>query len=366
MNATILVATDRRKAWVEEIPPDRRRHLRIWLWAGAILTFVILIVGGITRLTQSGLSIVDWRPLMGVIPPLSAADWQAAFDQYRQYPEYQQLRRGMTLEEFQFIFFWEYLHRLVARLIGLVFLVPFAVFAVRRYFNRVMLQRSLMLFGLGAFQGVLGWLMVMSGLVDQPHVSHYRLAAHLLVAFLIFAICVWTAADLAGRRPLSPPYPLARFVRGALYGLGALLALQIMWGAFVAGLQAGLLYNTFPLMGSALIPQHMLGTSGLMGFLENPIAVQWMHRVLGTVLALGAIGLLVAMWRSGAPRSSLRWGAGFVGLVLTQYLLGVFTLLYYVPVSLGVIHQGTAMILFGVWLLWLHHERRQLSHQAAV
>jgi heme a synthase len=358
-SSTVRPAVRRSEDWSQRIPPNRRRHLRLWLWAGALLTFVILVVGGITRLTQSGLSIVDWRPIMGVIPPLSGADWQAAFDQYRQYPEYQQLRRGMTMPEFQFIFFWEYLHRLVARLIGLVFLIPFAVFAVKGYFNRPLLRRSLVLFGLGAFQGVLGWVMVMSGLVDQPNVSHYRLAAHLSVAFAIFGICLWTAADLADRRPVAPPNSAGRFIRRGLYVVGGLLAVQIVWGAFVAGLKAGLVYNTFPLMGSSWLPASALSLSpAIVNFFENPIAVQWTHRVLGTVLALVSIGLVAGMARRGAPKASLRWGTAFLGLLVVQYVLGVFTLLYYVPVSLGVIHQATAMILFGVWLLWLHHERR--------
>ena len=324
-----------------------------------MLTFVILIIGGITRLTQSGLSIVDWRPLMGVIPPLSAADWQEAFDQYRQYPEYQQLRRGMTMSEFQFIFFWEYLHRMVARLIGLVFIIPFAVFAVRGYFNRPLLKRVLLLFGLGALQGFMGWFMVMSGLVDQPNVSHYRLAAHLSIAFLIFGLCLWVAADLRDRHRLRPPYPASIFVRRGLWAVGALLALQIVWGAFVAGMKAGLIYNTFPLMGSSWMPATVLSLSPVISnFFENPIAVQWTHRVLGTVLSLAGIGLLVEMWRRGAPKASLQWGSAFVALLLTQYLLGVFTLLYFVPIALGVIHQATAMLLFGLWLLWVHHEQQ--------
>lgn len=347
-----------RAAWAAGMPPHRRRHLRIWLWSGALLTFVILVVGGITRLTQSGLAIVEWRPILGVIPPLSDADWQAAFDAYRQYPEYQLLRRGMTMAEFQFIFFWEYLHRLVARLIGVVFIIPFAVFALRGYFNGVLLRRALLLFGLGAFQGVLGWLMVASGLVDHPHVSHYRLAAHLSVAFVIFGICLWTAADLADRGPSFPPAPTRRFTCRWLYVLGALLGLQIVWGAFVAGLDAGFLYNTFPLMGSSWLPASALSLSPLVvNFVENPVAVQWVHRVLGTVLALTALGVVVELWRRRAPAPSRHWGLAFVGLLLVQYLLGVLTLLYHVPISLGVIHQATAMVLFGVWLLWLHRER---------
>ena len=179
--------TRSRADWRLQIPEERRNHLRIWLASGAVLTFIILVIGGITRLTQSGLSIVDWDPIMGVIPPLNEAQWQQAFERYQQFPEYQKLRQGMTLPEFQFIFFWEYLHRLLARTIGLVFLIPFVFFWVRGYFNPPLRNRTLALFGLGALQGFMGWFMVKSGLVDNPAVSHYRLAAHLSIALLIRA-----------------------------------------------------------------------------------------------------------------------------------------------------------------------------------
>jgi heme a synthase len=352
-----ITAPEPRADWRLAIPANRRHHLRLWLWSGAALTFLILVIGGITRLTQSGLSIVDWQPIMGVIPPLNAAQWQEAFDAYRASPEYLQLRRGMTMEEFQFIFFWEYIHRIAARLIGLVFIIPFVIFWVKGYLNAPLTRRLLALFGLGALQGLMGWYMVMSGLVDVPHVSHYRLAAHLMIAFAIFGMCLWVAADL-GRGRGSPPAGGGRGVVAALLALGALLLLQILWGAFVAGLKAGLLYNTFPLMGSAWIPGNMLSLSpAVANFFENPIAVQWMHRLLGTLLALSAIGVLVWLAVRGASRATLRWGGGFVALLLVQYLLGVMTLLMYVPVWLGVTHQAVAMLLFGVWLLWLHHER---------
>jgi heme a synthase len=176
--------------------------MRAWFWSIAAMTLAVLIVGGITRLTQSGLSITDWQPLMGVVPPLNDAQWQEKFDLYRQYPEYQLLRRGMSLEEFKFIFFWEYLHRLVARTIGMVFLIPFIFFAVRGWMNRPLATRALILFGLGGAQGIMGWVMVQSGLSDTPSVSHYRLAAHLSLAFIIFGMAVWLARDLkAGAGP---------------------------------------------------------------------------------------------------------------------------------------------------------------------
>jgi heme a synthase len=346
--------------WRAAIPEARRRHLRIWLWSGAVLTFVILVIGGITRLTQSGLSMVDWQPIMGVIPPLNEVQWQETFERYRQFPEYQQLRQGMSLAEFKFIFFWEYLHRIAARLIGLVFLIPFLVFWLRGYFNRPLFKRLLILFALGASQGLLGWLMVRSGLVDRPHVSHFRLAAHLSLAFAIFGLCVWLASELrAPLRSSTLRHSTRRFLTLGLLGVGGLLGLQIFWGALVAGLKAGLYFNTFPLMGGSLIPPNLLGLDPpLLNFVENPITVQWVHRVLGTVL--GAATILFFLRVRSIPDvdgTSARLNTALLALMLTQYLLGVLTLLYHVPVTLGVIHQATAMVIFGVWLVWLHRVR---------
>jgi heme a synthase len=337
------------------LPETRRRHLRLWLGTGAAMTFAILVIGGITRLTQSGLSIVDWNPIMGVIPPLGEAQWQEAFDRYRAFPEYQQLRRGMSLDEFRFIFFWEYLHRLVARLIGIVFLVPFLVFWWRGYFDPPLLRRVGALFLMGAAQGFMGWFMVMSGLVDVPAVSHYRLAAHLSLALAILGTCAWLMWDLrpGPERRAPPPGPEARRWAGVL---GALLVLQIVWGAFVAGLDAGLYFNTFPLMGGRLVPPNALGLEpAALNLVENPITVQWVHRVLGTVLLLAALAAVLRV-RAEEPRIR-RLAAVFAGLVAVQYGLGVATLLLHVPVSLGVLHQATAAVILVVWLAWLHRLR---------
>jgi heme a synthase len=335
-----------------------RRALQAWFWSGAGLTFVILVIGGITRLTQSGLSMVDWRPIMGVIPPLDEAQWRAAFEQYRQYPEYQLLRAGMSLAEFQFIFFWEYLHRLAARLIGVVFLVPFVAFWLRGVLDRRLVWRSLLLLSLGVLQALMGWYMVMSGLVDVPYVSHYRLAAHLLLAFAIFGLCVWFALDLRPRVQLPPRHgPRARSVTG-LWVIGGLLAVQVLWGAFVAGLKAGAVYPTFPLMGGALVPDGMMTLQpALLNLLDNPIAVQWTHRALGTLLALAVLIVHARAWASGVDRGSWRRGTAVVALVTVQYLLGVLTVLLHVPIALAVAHQATALALFGAWLGWLHHVR---------
>ena len=322
------------------------------------MTLVVLVAGGVTRLTQSGLSIVDWQPIVGAIPPLSEQQWSAAFERYRQFPEYRQLRRGMTLGEFKAIYFWEYLHRVVARLIGLVFAVPFVAFWLRGYFNRPLAARALVLFGLGAMQGAMGWLMVSSGLVDRPSVSHFRLAAHLGLAFLIFGYSVWLARDLRidGSRPAVGAGARRLLSRG-LTVIGVLLAAQIVWGAFVAGLDAGLVFNTFPLMAGGVVPPQLLTLDPLLlNFVQNPTAVQWVHRVLGTVL-LAAAAALFLLARRGTDSTSRGLNVALLVLIAGQYLLGVLTLLYVVPVSLGVAHQVGAMGIVGVWVAWVHHVR---------
>ncbi|MEX2527811.1 MAG: COX15/CtaA family protein [Gemmatimonadota bacterium] len=337
-----------------------RSPLALWFWSIAGMTLLVLMVGGITRLTQSGLSIVDWSPFMGVVPPLSEVGWQEAFDAYRRYPEYLELRRGMTLDEFKFIYFWEYLHRLLARAIGLVFLVPFLYFAARGALTRPLAVRSLALFGLGAAQGVMGWLMVQSGLVDQPHVSHFRLAAHLSLAFVIFGYAVWMAREMGrgGEGDGISHDTRSRMVRG-LGWVGGLFALQVVWGAFVAGLKAGLYHNTFPLMAGRLIPPQFLRLEpALLNFVQNPVTVQWVHRVLGTIVLVATAVLFFRLASWGADRGSRILGGTLLVLMTGQYLLGIVTLLLSVPVSLGVAHQALAMIILGAMVWWAHRLAR--------
>lgn len=352
-----LAAEDAAADWRVAIPGPVRRRLRAWLWSIAAMTLAVLVVGGITRLTQSGLSIVDWKPLVGAVPPLTEARWVETFDRYRQYPEYRQLRRGMTLDEFKVIFFWEYLHRLVARLIGVVFLVPFVAFWLAGSLPRPLLARALALFGLGAMQGVLGWLMVQSGLVDRPSVSHYRLAAHLSLAFVIFGYSVWLARELS-IGPVRPGVAAGtrRLMTHGLAVVGALLAAQVVWGAFVAGLDAGLIFTTFPLMGGALVPPTWLALEpALSNVVQNPATVQWAHRVLGTILLVSVAVVFWRVRRAAPDLTSRRLNLAMALLVGVQYVLGILTLVHVVPVGLAVTHQATAMAIAGVWVIWAHH-----------
>jgi heme a synthase len=346
--------------WRTRLPEHKRRHLRIWLWGIAAVTLAVVAIGGITRLTQSGLSIVDWQPLIGAVPPLNDTEWTQAFERYRQFPEYRQLRPAMTLAEFKFIFFWEYLHRLLARLIGAVFLVPFLFFWRAGYLSRPLALRALGLFALGGAQGAMGWLMVRSGLVDRPAVSHYRLAAHLLLAFIILGSAIWLARELGIRRIRARATPETRRVLGnGLAIVGAVLVAQIVWGAFVAGTRAGLYFNTFPLMDGRLVPAGGLYlTPALLNLVENPAAVQWMHRVLGTVLLLATAVLFTRARHIAPDRTSRRLNAALVLLIALQYLLGVLTLIYRLPIGLAVVHQAMAAVVFAVWVVWTHHVRR--------
>lgn len=339
--------------WRHPITESRRRRLRLWFWSIAAATLVMVALGGITRLTQSGLSIVDWHPLMGVVPPLNEAQWTVTFERYRQYPEYQQLRRGMTLGEFKTIFFWEYLHRLVARSLGVLFLVPFVFFWRAGDLPRPLLWRALGLFALGALQGIMGWLMVKSGLVDRPAVSHYRLAAHLSLALVILGWAVWLACSLAGRaRPLTAA--ARRTIGRGLRIVGLLVALQIIWGAFVAGMKAGLIFNTFPLMGGQILPPSGLALEpAALNLVQNMPTVQWMHRLLGTIVLISAVVFFIRVRRVTPEPWVRHFNATLVLLIGIQYLLGVTTLIYGVPTSIAVLHQVTAGLIVVVWVAWL-------------
>lgn len=325
------------------------RHVAIWLFIVCAFVFAMIVVGGITRLTESGLSMVNWEPISGIIPPLSEAEWNAEFDAYKQYPEYQQVNRGMSLEEFKNIFFWEYLHRVLGRLIGIVYAMPFFVFLIRKKIKRALKPHLWTLLFLGGGQGLLGWYMVMSGLVDEPDVSHYRLTAHLGLAVLIYIYAFWLGLGLVlkkAKRALGRPVRL-------VYWYVVLIFVQILLGGLVAGLNAGLVSDTWPLMFGQFMPDGAFGGEhGLMSIFDDPLTIHFEHRTFAYIVALVA---LVLWWKLKSDVSpTVRMGAMFVLLtIIIQVSLGVFTVLNMVAIPIAAAHQAGAILALsaGIYLL---------------
>jgi heme a synthase len=334
-----------------------RPQVAAWLLICCALVFLMVVVGGITRLTHSGLSMVEWQPIVGTMPPLDEAQWQEVFQKYQQTPEYQRVNRGMSLEQFKGIFWWEYFHRLLGRGIGVVFFLPLLYFIARGRIDRSLAPSLLGIFLLGALQGALGWYMVKSGLVDDPRVSQYRLTAHLGMAFLIFAAMFWTALGL-----LAPAVAAADLSRRRLrlyaFGLSGLIFVMVLSGGFVAGIRAGLAYNTFPLMNGDVIPtEYFVLEPWWRNLFNNMAAVQFNHRLLAWLLFF----LIPLFWLASRrvelkPRARLACNALPVMLAL-QIALGISTLLLVVPVPLAAAHQAGAMLLFAT-ALWVSHELR--------
>lgn len=310
-----------------------------WLWAVAWLVVLMVVVGGITRLTESGLSITEWKPITGALPPFTDAHWQREFDLYRQTTQYEVVNRGMSLAEFKFIYFWEWAHRQLGRIIGLAFALPLAWFAWKRAIPAGFWPRLLLLLGLGGLQGFVGWWMVVSGLAGQVDVSHYRLAVHLSLALLILALLVWTARDmrlLAG----APVAPRRRLTKGAAIVLGV-LSLQILWGAFTAGLKAGYAFSSWPLMGGELFPAATpMPAPWILNLADNPVVVQFIHRWWAFVAAGALIWLGIRAMRAGERGV----GAALHALVVIQLLLGIATLMTGVELWVAVAHQGVAAL----------------------
>jgi cytochrome c oxidase assembly protein subunit 15 len=332
----------------------------LWLLTCCAMVFAMVVIGGVTRLTHSGLSMVEWKPLIGVLPPLSELEWQRVFGLYQATPEYHAVNAGMSLSEFQGIFWWEWFHRLFAHLIGVVFIVPFLWFWARGAIRRSLMPRLLGLFLLGGLQGLVGWFMVASGLVDRPSVSHYRLAAHLSTAMLIFTLMLWQALTLLQPEARSGTHAQARSLRRHLALALGLALVTLFWGALVAGLHAGLIYNTFPLMNGALLPgEAWFYRPALINIVENPPTVQFCHRWLA--LTTGAV--VLAYWvRTRLRRADLAAGtrriANLLGaMVGIQIGLGITTLLLAVPVPVAVGHQAGAFLLMAL-LVWALHELR--------
>lgn len=328
-----------------------------WLFTGCFLIFIMVIVGGITRLTHSGLSISEYKLISGTIPPLNEQEWVEAFELYKQYPEYQKLHYHFTLEDFKDIYFWEWLHRVIGRFIGIVFLVPFLYFLFTKQLSGPTIKKSLILLFLGGFQGFLGWYMVKSGLIDVPAVSHYRLAMHLVTAFITFAFALWVALDL-----IFPKIEeINKIMRNLLRWTMFILLVQITWGAFVAGLDAGWLHNTWPLMneGEVIHPTVWQEKNPVwLNFIEGKSGVQFVHRYVAYIV----VGIILYLWyrsREFALSSLQKKGVNMLLiLVFIQFLLGVFTLVMAVPVWLGVAHQVGAFFLLAATTFTLHRFSR--------
>ena len=333
--------------------------IRLWLYAVAALVLAMVLVGGATRLTESGLSITEWRPVMGALPPLGEAQWQAEFQKYQAIPQYKALNQGMSLDAFKTIFWWEWTHRLLGRVIGVAFLVPFLWFLWRGFIGPGLRGRLWFIFGLGVLQGAVGWWMVASGLAERIEVSQYRLATHLVLACVIYAAMIWTAQRL-GERPAMPapiPLPLAgKGGVGALIRLGAtalliLVLAQIYLGAIVAGLRAGYIYNTWPLIDGAFVPdatQLFLITPAWRNFFENTLMAQFNHRMLAYGIFICALLHAFDVGRT-VKKGWVLTSANVLALAVTlQAALGIATLLQRVPLSLALAHQAMAMLVLTI------------------
>lgn len=317
-----------------------------WLFFMASLVAMMVFIGGVTRLTGSGLSMVEWRPLMGILPPLSQTEWVRVFELYQASPEFNEINSDMSLAGFKTIFFWEYVHRVWGRMLGFAFILPLIYFWVRNSIPHGYKPKLIGLMFLGGMQGVIGWWMVKSGLVDNPAVSQYRLATHLSMALIIFVLLVWVGMNIRfGRAKMPTGHGAASFV---------ILSITIVAGAFVAGLDGGLVYNEYPLMGEGFVPIEY-GEAGAADPFENPASAQFHHRILALITVLAIIGLwMIARKQQIGITAHIM--LGFVGM---QFTLGLITLLLYVPVWAGALHQLGAVLLLGSATIVLHQLSRR-------
>ncbi len=335
----------------------RQRAVAAWLLVCCALVFAMVVVGGVTRLTHSGLSIVEWQPIMGTLPPLSDTAWQETFEKYQRTPEYRQVNRGMSLAEFKGIFWWEYFHRLLGRLIGVVFFVPLVWFWARGTLDRPLAWKLVGIFALGGLQGAMGWYMVMSGLVDDPRVSQFRLTAHLAIALLIFAAMLWVAMDLLAPRRMEGP--TTRWTGDGVRRLGwwitGVVGYMAVTGGFVAGIRAGKAYNTFPLMhGHVVPPEIFMIEPWWQNFFYNMATVQFDHRLGAWVLAVLVPWLWLRVRRAALPPRARLAAHLLLAALVVQVALGITTLLLAVPIALGAAHQGGAVVLLAAALFANH------------
>ena len=322
------------------------RPVAYWLLTLCALVFAMVVLGGVTRLTGSGLSMVNWEPLMGIVPPLSSDAWQRSFEQYQLFPEYQKLNSQISLADYKSIFWFEYSHRLLGRSIGIVFLLPFIYFLIKGNIRAQLVPKLLTMFVFGGLQGLLGWYMVKSGLVNNPHVSQYRLSAHLLLAFLIYAYMLWVALGLLLPRPMPRVTAKDRRLTIFTWAVLVLIVITITSGGFVAGLKAGHVSDTFPLMYGSWVPEQIYTRADITAnVFEDPITVQFNHRVIAVTTFLFVIVLCVGGLRKPRP---IYTRPGFVALFISasaQVGLGISTIITHVPITLAVAHQAGALVL---------------------
>jgi len=331
-------------AQIETAADMRRRAVRIWLYIVLFVLFALFLVGGATRLTDSGLSITEWKPIHGVIPPLSEAQWQEELEKYRQIPEYQQINKGMSLDEFKSIFWWEWAHRLLARGVGVVMALPLAFFWLTGRLESHLKPKLLGLLALGGFQGFVGWWMVSSGLSERVDVSQYRLATHLTLACIIFTAVMWVARGLA---PHSQG-PAGQGTRRFAGAMALLVLFQIYLGALVAGLDAGMAYNTWPLMDGSLVPGDLfVQQPWWINLFENPKTVQFVHRLGAYLVLIAAFAHAVTAWRALPGSTHARRALVLFGLILVQAGLGITALVLVVPFGWALVHHGFAIMVLG-------------------
>ena len=334
---------------------NKNKSVIIWLLSGCLLLFVMVVVGGITRLTNSGLSMTDWHLVTDTFPPLTEEKWSQAFEEYKKFPEYQKINihNDFQLEDYKFIYFWEWFHRFIGRIIGLVFIIPFVYFLIKKRLSSQTIKKCVVLLGMGAFQGFLGWFMVRSGLIDNPDVSHFRLSLHLTFAFITFAYTLWVALDLIYPNKATAILPLKKIAQYTLL----FLLLQIIYGGFVAGLNAGLIHNHWPLMsdGQFLHESVLLEKdSWLLRLTEGKSGVQFVHRILAYVVVGLILLLAFKSHKFDLTKDQKKGINALVIIVFLQFGLGVFTLLYSVPLWLGLTHQIVAFFLLTAMTYTLH------------
>ena len=326
-----------------------------WLLSGCVLLFIMVTVGGITRLTNSGLSMTDWHLINDTFPPMSEEKWVEAFEEYKKFPEYQKVNqyKDFQLDDYKFIFFWEWFHRFIGRIIGVVFIIPFVYFLIKKKLDNETIKKCFILLGMGAFQGFLGWFMVASGLKDMPDVSHFRLAIHLTFAFITFAYTLWVALDLIYPERKLPVVELRKIARIAL----VILIIQIIYGGFVAGLNAGLIHNHWPLMSDGQFFHESIRleqSNLLLSFTEGKSGVQFIHRTFAYVVVGMIIFLFMKSRKFVLDKRQDNGVKTLLVFVFIQFLLGVFTLLFHVPLWLGLAHQIMAFFLLTAMTFTLH------------